>query len=146
MVKEKVFQFSGNEHDWLLFATWCTATCRQRIEANGFNATSFILLKQTERQFNSIMHILYINYIILVLKKSGSLCSRWSFFITPELPVSPCPSLCCLCPPWALTAYLPYLLGDRPLSPPPPSWPHFPQVPGNTRLPCWAQLQLRRLI
>ncbi len=31
------------------------------------------------------------NYIILVLRKSGSLCSCWSFFFTPDLPVSPRP-------------------------------------------------------
>ncbi len=85
------------------------------------------------------MHIFYINQIILDLERGGSLCSHWSFSITPDLPVPPCPSPCCLCPRWASTAYLSRLLGGRALPhPPSPSWPHFPQVPGNAPLPCRA--------
>jgi hypothetical protein len=50
---------------------------------------------------------------------------------------------CCPCPRLALTAYLSRLLGGRflphPLS---LSWPHFPQVPGSSPLPRWAQPEL----
>ncbi len=54
--------------------------------------------------------------------ENGSLCSRWSFFITPNLPVLPRPCPYCLCPCWALTAYLPRFLGAG------PSFAPFPQA------------------
>jgi hypothetical protein len=60
------------------------------------------------------MHKFYINQIILDLERGGSLCLRWSFSITPDLPVPPCPSPCCLCPCSASTAYLPRFLGGGP--------------------------------
>jgi hypothetical protein len=52
----------------------------------------------------------------------------------------PLPAPCCLLPCWGLTAYLPPCLWGLALPHPPPlSWPHFPQVPGNAPLLCWAQ-------
>ncbi len=53
-----------------MFRTWWTATCRQRINSNGFNAIWFILLKRTNiNSIHSVMYKIYINYIILVLRK-----------------------------------------------------------------------------
>ncbi len=65
-------------------------------------------------KFNSIIHIIYINYMVLVFGKNSSLCLRWSFFIMPDLPVPPRPCPCCPCPCWALTAYFPRFLGGQP--------------------------------
>ncbi len=51
-----------------LFATWCTAIYRQRINANGFNAIWFILLKQ-KHDLNQCSNYSYINYRIFHLVK-----------------------------------------------------------------------------
>jgi hypothetical protein len=49
-----------------MFATWCTATCRQRINANGFNAMLFILLKQKTLYQKQFGNHNYINYVIFL--------------------------------------------------------------------------------
>ncbi len=123
----------------LVFGTWCSVAGRQKINVNVFfNAIWFILLKertQCQNQFSN--H----SYMILSCSEDRSLCSRRSSFITSDLIGLPrlCP--CCLCLCWALTAYLSRLLGGRALPhPPPPSWPHFPQIPGNSLFPHRAQL------
>jgi hypothetical protein len=109
---------------WMvLLATWCSATGRQRINANGFNSLWFILLKEG---------IIRIKILMLVFQNSTwsvdcSLCLRRSSFITSDLSGSLCPLPCCLCLCWVMTAYLSsFLEGRARPHPPPPCWPHFP--------------------
>ncbi len=115
----------------------CADMCRQRINANGFNAIWFILLKQTQHYFNSdniTCNHTTINAFLKIL-----ICMRWSFFITPDSSFLLLPSPCCLLPCWELTAYLLCSLGGLALPHPSPlSWPHFPQVPGNALHSCRA--------
>ncbi len=133
---------SSNLTHQLLFMTWCTAACRQRINASCFNTTWLIRLKQKhDIKIDSAIIITLITWSSCLVKKNRSLCSRWSFFITSDLPGLPRPCPCCPCPRWALTVYLSCFLGGQALpSPLPPSWPHFHQVPGNGPLPCQAKL------
>ncbi len=70
-----------------------------------------------------------------------SLCARWALSIMPDSSFLLPPAPCCLLPCWELTAYLASCLGGLALPRPLPlSWPHFPQVPGNTLPLCQVQL------
>ncbi len=56
----------------LLFATWRTAACKQRINANGFNAIWFILLKQKHDIKNdSAIIITLITWSSYLVKKTA---------------------------------------------------------------------------
>ncbi len=62
-------------------------------------------------------------------------------WITPDSSFLLLPAPCCLLPRWELS--LSPCLGGLALPHPLPlSWPHFPQVPGNTPLLCRAQADL----
>jgi hypothetical protein len=106
---------------------YSTATCRQRMNANGFNAIWFILPKQTQHQFNISDIYIYLHCYKCLLEKC-SLCARWFFLITPDssfLLLFPCSLLPCL----ELTVYLPHSLGGLAPSPPSPEPTPFPSVP-----------------
>jgi hypothetical protein len=107
-----------------LFRMWCTATCRQRI--NTMVLTPYDLFSWNKHNIKLpqfYTQFMYTNYKSSS-RKNSSLCSCWSFFITTES-MLPLRSLRTEC--WS--SLLPG--GPGPASPPPPSWPHFPQVPGN---------------
>ncbi len=112
---------------------WCAATCRQRFNANGFNAIWFILLKQMQHYFNH--RNITQNHTTKGIFLKCSLCAHWFFFITPDSSFLLLFSSCCLLPCWELTAYLPYSQGPGPLLPPFPKLTPFPSGPGQRPAP-----------
>jgi hypothetical protein len=97
----------------MIFRDMMYSNVQTEDQCNGFNGIWFILLKQTQHYFTIILHT--ITLVKIFFKKSCSLCSRWSFLVTPDLPCLLLPSSCCLLPRWALTAYLLCFLGGRAL-------------------------------
>ncbi len=122
-----------------MFATWCTATRRQRINANGFNTMWFILLKQKTWYQKQLGNHNYIYYVIIL--SCEKLLTLFALILlhhlrltrsSLSLPMLPLSSLSTDC-----LSFLPP--GGRALPHPlSPSWPHFPQVPGNSPHSCRA--------
>jgi hypothetical protein len=53
----------------VVFATWFTATCRQRINAMVLTQYDLFSWNKCNVNLNSIIHMIYINYIVFVLGK-----------------------------------------------------------------------------
>ncbi len=124
-----------------MFVTWWSATCRQRIKSNGFNAIWFILLKGKKTtirirtpqshlwKFNLINWLLTL-FAPILLHHTRFDCSFSSFSMLPR----PLLGIDCLSFPFQAARARPHPLL--------PCWPYFPQIPGNSPLPCRAQVGL----
>ncbi len=107
--------------------SWCTAMCRQRI--NAMAITPYDLFSWNKRNIRLLQYYTNSHSLQSSFWISSSLCARWSFFIMPDSSFLLLLSPCCLLPCWALTAYLPYLLGAGPSLTPSTKLTPFPSGP-----------------
>jgi hypothetical protein len=125
-----------------VFTMWCSAANRQRINANGFNAIWFVLLKERNNNHDqdTSNHVTKFNLIKWLLTLFVPILLHHVWFDRSSS------SFSMLCPPLLSIDCLSFLflgIQARP-HPLPPAWHPFPQTPGNSPLPWQAHYDIMK--
>jgi hypothetical protein len=115
----------------LVFGMWCTATCRQTI--NAIVLTPYDLFFETN---TTLFHfnIAHNHTATIFFLENSSLCACWFFFIMPYLSFLLLPSPCCrfLAGCWLLISSTSWGGGPS-LGPPSPPFPNVTPIPSRPR-------------